>query len=178
MSLILEALRKLDREKETPERGFVVVASAPWPEPRRLWWPTVAFALIGLGALVTTTLVVNRTRLAPVPPPTPSPAQGVMAPPAPPHVPVTTLSTAPPARPAVVPRPAFVGVPPASLRPAPASPPSLVLNAISERDGKPIALLGDRLVREGDEFEGVRVIRIGEAEVEIEWRGQRSVVRF
>jgi hypothetical protein len=179
VSLILEALRKLDREKETPERGFVVVTSEPWPTRDRYRGRATALALVAFVAVVATTLFFTRTRSAPVPAPTPGPAQGVIAPPAPQYAPVTTtLSTAPTPRPASVPRPALVGAPPASLRPAPASPPSLVLNAISERDGKPIALLGDRLVREGDEFDGVRVIRIGEAEVEIEWRGQRSVVRF
>ena len=33
MSLILEALKKLDREKQTPERGFLVVAPRPGPPP-------------------------------------------------------------------------------------------------------------------------------------------------
>jgi hypothetical protein len=53
-----------------------------------------------------------------------------------------------------------------------------VLQAVSERDGQPIALLSDRLVREGDEFDGVKVVRIGEAEVEVEWKGRRLFVRF
>src|SRR5262249_1197302 len=30
VSLILEALKKLEREKQTPERGFLVVGMAPW----------------------------------------------------------------------------------------------------------------------------------------------------
>jgi CRP-like cAMP-binding protein len=38
--------------------------------------------------------------------------------------------------------------------------------------------LNDRLVREGDMFDGVRIVRIGEAEVEIEVEGRRSVVSF
>ena len=54
----------------------------------------------------------------------------------------------------------------------------LRLNAISQRDGRPVALINDRLVFEGDAFEGVKVLRIGEAEVEIEIRGQRRVLRF
>ena len=61
--------------------------------------------------------------------------------------------------------------------PAP-SPPDLVLNAISERDGHAVALINDRLVREGDEFDGVKILRIGEAEVEVERAGRRSVIRF
>jgi hypothetical protein len=59
-----------------------------------------------------------------------------------------------------------------------ASPPALVLEAISQRDGRPIALVSDHLVREGDAFDGVTIVRIGEAEVEVEWRGQRQVLRF
>jgi hypothetical protein len=77
-------------------------------------------------------------------------------------------------------------VPPAGSHPveAPASEPApaggedLRLNAISQRDGRPVALINDRLVFEGDAFEGVKVLRIGEAEVEVEVRGQRRVLRF
>ena len=53
MSLILDALRKLEREKRTPPRGFLVLTHAPWPERRRaslraLWWLGPAL-LVGLG---------------------------------------------------------------------------------------------------------------------------------
>jgi hypothetical protein len=41
-----------------------------------------------------------------------------------------------------------------------------------------VALVNDRLVFEGDSFDGVRIVRIGEAEVEVEVRGQRRVLRF
>jgi hypothetical protein len=54
----------------------------------------------------------------------------------------------------------------------------LRLNAISQQDGLPVAILNDRLVREGDVFDGIRVIRIGDAEVEVEVDGRRRVVRF
>jgi hypothetical protein len=57
-------------------------------------------------------------------------------------------------------------------------PGDLRLQAIAERDGHPVALINDRLVREGDSFDGVTVLRIGVAEVEIEVRGQRRVLRF
>ena len=36
----------------------------------------------------------------------------------------------------------------------------------------------DGRVFEGDSFDGVKVLRIGEAEVEVEVRGQRRVLRF
>jgi hypothetical protein len=52
------------------------------------------------------------------------------------------------------------------------------LTAISQRDGKPVALINDRLLFEGDSVDGIRVIRIGEAEVEIEVKGQRRILRF
>jgi hypothetical protein len=68
-------------------------------------------------------------------------------------------------------------------KPAPsvsaASPaPDLRLNAISQQDGRPVAILNDRLVREGDSFDGIRVLRIGEAEVEVEVGGVRRVIGF
>jgi hypothetical protein len=72
--------------------------------------------------------------------------------------------------------------PVAAPSPAPAnaaSPsPGLRLQAISERDGKPIALVNDHLMREGDEFEGVRVLSIRGTEVEVEVQGRRTVLRF
>jgi hypothetical protein len=60
----------------------------------------------------------------------------------------------------------------------PVSEPEFRLTAISTRDGEPIALLNDRLVREGDSFDGVRVIRIGAADVEIEVDGERRTIGF
>lgn len=54
----------------------------------------------------------------------------------------------------------------------------LRLNAISQQDGRPVAILNDRLVREGDIFDGILVVRIGEAEVEVEVDGKRRIVRF
>ena len=54
----------------------------------------------------------------------------------------------------------------------------LRLNAISRRDGRPVALINDRLVFEGDGFDGVKILRIGETEVEVEVRGQKRILRF
>ena len=56
--------------------------------------------------------------------------------------------------------------------------PEFRLTAISTRDGEPIALLNDRLVREGDSFGGVRVLRIGVTDVEIEVDGERRTIGF
>ena len=44
--------------------------------------------------------------------------------------------------------------------------------------GQPIAILSDRLVHVGDEFDGVRVLAIREAEVDVEVQGQRTTLRF
>jgi hypothetical protein len=66
----------------------------------------------------------------------------------------------------------------AETAPASAPVPEFRLTAISTRDGEPIALLNDRLVREGDSFDGVSVIRIGATEVEIEVGGERRTIGF
>ncbi|HUG54920.1 MAG TPA: hypothetical protein VMR21_15020, partial [Vicinamibacteria bacterium] len=54
----------------------------------------------------------------------------------------------------------------------------LRLQAISHRDGQPIAMVSDRLVRVGDEFDGVRVLAIRDAEVDVEVGGRRATLRF
>ena len=41
-----------------------------------------------------------------------------------------------------------------------------------------MAILNDRLVHEGDSFDGVKVIRIDEASVEVEVQGRRRTVGF
>jgi hypothetical protein len=72
--------------------------------------------------------------------------------------------------------PAASAEPEAARPAAPAG--GLRLTAISQRDGRPVALINDRLVFEGDSFDGITVIRIGDAEVEVEVKGRRSVLRF
>jgi hypothetical protein len=57
--------------------------------------------------------------------------------------------------------------------------PGLVLQAISERDSKPIAVISDQLVREGDRVGTARVIRIGTDTVEVlRDDGTHEIVRF
>jgi len=237
MSLILDALRKLEHQKGAQEPGVLVVGSVPWGETSR----ARRLALRG-GALVVVALAVlagwllrrapaapvpaarPATAVAPTPAPTPSagallrataPPPTALAPP-PEPVPPIRLSHAPAAEPARL-RPAdrtaapsapaadapgqpVVSTPPTSepspetartappplagAAPTPAAAASgsaadgLRLTAISQRDGKPVALINDRLVFEGDSFDGIRVVRIGETEVEIEIKGQRRVLRF
>jgi hypothetical protein len=47
-----------------------------------------------------------------------------------------------------------------------------------QSEGQPVAVLSNRVVHEGDHFDGVTVVRIGADEVEIEVKGQRRTLRF
>jgi hypothetical protein len=188
VSLILEALKKLDREKKAPDRGFLVVGAVPWPAPRPRPWTPLLFVVAAGAAAGSALWLAWRAR-------------GHEA--AATHVTSTTMAAAAP-RAAAVPvvaapaatlprlvesRPRVPETRPAAERPAaeadrlsaaPAAEPAdgLLLQAISERDGKPIAVLNSRLVHEGDRFDGVTVVRIGTDEVEIEVQGRRRVLRF
>jgi hypothetical protein len=193
VSLIFEALKKLEREKESPDRGVVVVAPGPWGErePRSRSRTAAAIGLVLLGLGLAAFALRPRAKA-------PEPAS-----PAPPSQPPATLAAVP-SEPAVPPRsgedapapppPSRLVVPTASPPRAAAAPetveltpppepvvshePEFRLNAISSREGQPVALLNDRLVREGDMFGGVRVLHIGEDYVEIEVKGERRTIRF
>ena len=86
-------------------------------------------------------------------------------------VPATAAAWAPPPM-GTVPRPRPVASPVA----APVR--AVVLNAISEQAGVPIAVVNDRVVREGDAFDGIRVLHIRATEVEVEVDGARRTLRF
>ena len=180
MSLVLEALKKLDREKGRDERGFVVMAAAPWPSRTVRHWP--AWAALGVataGAVV----AVMALRTAPAPPARPEPPATSAAAPAPALVrsePPTPVPRSAPAR--VAPK-AAVETPPVAAAVVPpartATPdPGPRLQAISERDGQPIAIINDHLVRVGDEVDGIRVIAIRVDAVDVEVRGRRTTLRF
>jgi len=215
MSLILDALRKLEREKDSREPAVLVVGSVPWGGTSR----TRHVALASGAALVVLLAVLLGwlLRRAPSLPPAAAPPVAASAVPVP-VPPLDTQAIAPPIRPSR-PLPSTADAGSASTRtaataasepptapPATSEPPAdsnagrplpadssaaeaseastgassgdLRLNAISKRDGRPVALINDRLVFEGDSFDDVRVLRIGEAEVEVEVRGQRRVLRF
>lgn len=192
MSLILEALKKVERERTAPEqRGFLVLGPAAWaPARSNAGWilGIVAAAAIAGG------VVYALTRPAPAAPPAPAPAsdrvaQGpaapaprVEAPPATtPEAPirerareawaVPAHAAAPRTRPSAIPTPAVV---PAGESAAPV----VALQAISRQDGVPIAVINGHVVREGETVGGVRVLRIGPTEVEVEVAGARRIVRF
>lgn len=166
MSLILEALRKLEREKPVAERGFLVVA-APGQDKRR-WELLRLLAGVGIGAAAAGLYSWR----ASVPPAGPAfPAPDAMAAAASAHTPAPAPSIAPPPTAPMVPRRQ------ASAAAQPGEP-ALVLQAITQQDGRAVALISDRVLREGDEVQGARVVRIGEAEVEIEFQGRRITLRF
>ncbi|MFN8093733.1 MAG: hypothetical protein U0599_16240 [Vicinamibacteria bacterium] len=210
MSLILDALKKIEGEKgEAGEKGVLVLGAVPWGERQARRTSLVVGATLGvlgvfaLGGLATWWLL--RPTPAPAPgvvaataqpalpvPAAPAPAAATQAPPSLPANPAPRATfaapvTAPapaseparePAAPAPAAAPAAPAAPAAAAPPAPSASSDLRLTAISQRDGQPVALLNDRLVRAGDSFDGIRVIRIGESEVEVEVRGQRRVIRF
>lgn len=187
MSLIFEALRKLEREKQAPERGILVVGPSTWAgggatRVRLGLVAVVALGLVGLGVLIGTLL--RRPAPPAAAPATPAPGAAAAAlgtaPIAPAEAPPALGTAAAPPRPPV--RPA--GAPTPGAAPTATPPPPggqhLTLQAVTEQDGIPVALINDRLLREGDAFDGVKVLRIapGEVEVEIEATGERRMLRF
>jgi hypothetical protein len=193
VSLILEALRKLERDKDAPERGFVVMTHVPWAQGGRGRSRLVGIAVLAL-AVAAGALAMALWRGASGKPAGPD-AKSASPSPLPPSGAITSGPASP--------RPAFeakalaietlgrvVATAPvspsptsatSSAAPTPPQPPAtsdLRLHAISRQDNQPVAVLNDRLVREGDAFDGIRVIRIGETEVEVEVRGQRRILTF
>jgi hypothetical protein len=182
VSLIFEALKKLDREKQAPERGFLVVGSGAWGAGRRVGPLPIALAIAAAG--VAGFLAARwGARPGPVAPAAAAPATAV-SPSAPP-----TLSTAPAVSPPVrteAPARDPVALPSAAFEPkAPRvepveAPPvePLALQAVSERDGQPVAILNGQLVRVGDVLAGARILRIAPDSVEIERDGRRVTIGF
>lgn len=220
MSLILEALRKLEREKQAAERpGFVVLPAASWGEGRSragllfgLVLLCAVFGALGIGLymgaartarvrerVAQPTPATPRAAIDPLPPPssappaTPGPATAARPTlPVPPDVeqPVTAApAVVAPSAPAVLPTTSLLAEPelvadapegeplatPAAARPAA---PALVLTAIGARDGRAVAVIDDRLVHEGDEYDGWRVITIGSDSVLVLYKGERRTLRF
>ena len=202
MSLILEALRKLERDKPAPERGVVVMTSAGLVDsrPHRGPWLWLTLGLAAGVAAAAVFMELGRPSTAsPAPKRDPMSAPTTTLPPAPvtraaAPMPVSTATpvprrTQPPAAlpvdtPSPEPEPAPIATPPpapaahAAHAATPSPAPALVLQAITVQDGHPVALINDRVLREGDEIDGVRIRRIGETEVEIERDGQHEVLRF
>jgi hypothetical protein len=179
VSLILEALKKVERERATPEqRGFLVLGPAAWsPSRSNLGWVLgmIAAAAVAGGAVYVLTRPPERVLHETAPP---SPADRPEARPA--AAPAQPVQETQPSRPRPVTDPPPV-LPPARAAAVsePAAPETVLhLHAISQQDGRPVAVVNDRVVREGDLFEGVRIVRIGVAEVEVEIAGARRILRF
>jgi hypothetical protein len=181
VSLILEALKKVERERATPEqRGFLVLGPAAWaPSRSNLAWVLgmIAAATVAGGAVY----LLTRPPASAIQEAARPEARGVEAPAPPPLADPTSVQPAvtdwgpPPESSPPRTRPAD----PAAAMPDRTPPdPVLLLHAISEQDGTPIAVVNERVVREGDSFDGVRILRIGAAEVEVEVRGARRTLRF
>jgi hypothetical protein len=196
VSLIFEALKKLEREKESPDRGVVVVAPGAWGErePRSQSRTAAAIGLVLLGLGLAAFALRPRARATEPASAAATPAPAATLAPVPDETPVVGRSSddvPPPSSRLVVPtapsphaaaaaqsaEPETIALTPP---PDPVAPhePEFRLNAISSREGQPVALLNDRLVREGDMFAGVRVLHIGEDYVEIEVKGERRTIRF
>jgi len=189
VSLILEALRKLEREKDVREPGVLVVGSVPWGGGRsRLSLVLLLAASIVVALTAAGSWLLRRPTPARIEPPGRAPAPSAAEAPSPP---AATAGGAPPASPAAAPAPRRLDVPsgasPSGGAPTAAStetsarrlsPGGIRLTAISRRDGRPVALINDRLAFEGDSFDGIKVLRIGETEVEVEVGGRRLVLRF
>ena len=197
MSLVLEALRRV--EKPDAQAGIVGVAVPsyrPAPRRRRSLWP-LAFGLGAGGLLVLAFGPASRPAAAPDAAPETAPLRtgsttrtargGAGLPPPLIIEPPNRMATFRPVEAELdrsAPSRGVGSTEPRrelSRRPAPAapSPPAFVLQAISQRDSHPIAIINDRLVKEGDRLAGARVVKIGAETVEIELdSGARELVRF
>jgi cell division septation protein DedD len=201
VSLILDALKKLERDKEAREPHVLVVGSVPWGTRARSRLPLVAAAVgVVVVGLLAVMLWLRNTAPRPAtvapspggPSPAPSAAAAPIASPPAPAAPSAAPAAAPePRRPSLPSgRPEADHAKPAEDTESPAGPATeagapkapgteeLRLTAISRRNGRPVALINDRLLFEGDGFDGVKVLRIGEDEVEVEVRGVKKVLRF
>lgn len=148
------------------------------------WAPARSHAglIVGMvaAALVAGGAVYLLTRPAASPVPSVPRADTKAAAPLPDRVdaPPATTAWQPPGSSAPRPRSAAAPPPASAAAPGPAPARVLLLNAISEQGGVPIAVVNDRVVREGDRFDGIRVLRIGATEVEVEVDGARRILRF
>ena len=194
MSLVLEALRRIDRPDARPGSIGVAVASyRPRRKGGRSMKPLlvgVVAGVVGVAALELSTsgsrsAIPENFRFDRSPDQTDPSAKGAAA--LPPMVvlaaPGVTGSThvdiaRPPERGAVE---GAAQSPPKSetLAATAPAPEALVLQAISERDARPIAIISDQLVHEGDLLGRTRIVRIGTESVDVLLgNGRREVVRF
>ncbi len=187
MSLVLDALRRLEKSEATPGTVGVRVASYRPPHRKgRSWTPLILGIAFG-GAAVFLFLPAYeqlRTKAAP--------GDDVSAPLAPARTGLGGAGLPPPLILEVADSPLRARNPPgasgagetlsrgaALARAAPKSSPALILQAISERDSHPIAVINELLVKEGDLIGSARVVKIGADSVEILLAsGIKELLRF
>jgi hypothetical protein len=192
MSFILDALRKVDQEHRHSAEVVPPVAAVERLRKERLHRRRqfAAMAVIAMVSAAFTALLLRRPPSAESPPPAPgAQSAGVEAALASPVV-EPELPSGEGIVPARVERRAPNPPPVAAAKPeapverrtkAPVVPaadpppelPRLVLQGTSVLGGKPVAVVSDRRVFEGDTIEGAVVIRIEERSVTLEFEGRR-----
>jgi len=197
MSFILDALRKVDQDNRQSGEVVppVVAVEKRRKEKRNRRRQLAAMAVIAAGSAAATALLL-RQPAAPVPEPAPPSSPGLQAVAAEPTMeasvespvvetglPTTDIAlveSAPDPAPAPEPEapPGSEALSPVveAAEPPPPEPPRLVLQGTSVLDGKPVAVVSDRRVFEGDIIEGAVVIRILERSVELEFEGRRFIL--
>ena len=172
MSLVLEALRRV--EKPDTQSGIVGVAVPsyrPTPSRRRSLWPLL-FGLAAGGLLVLAFGPASRPAGSPEAARESRPLRSEAR-----QVADSDLARSRQSGGAAAAEPRRENSRPTTPAMAPA--PAFVLQAISERDSQPIAIINDQLVKEGDRLAGARVVRIGTETVEIVLAsGEKDLVRF
>jgi len=184
MSFILDALRKVDEGNRRSGEVLPPVAAVERLRNERLHRRRQlgAMAVIAVLSAAATALILRK-------PPGPEPVQ-----PSAPAQPATVVESpivdakipsadaAVPERAPDPPRPAEraaaaptgkTATPVASEAKPPPGPPQLVLQGTSVLDGRPVAVVSDRRVFEGDTIDGAVVIRIEERSVVLEFEGRR-----
>jgi hypothetical protein len=172
----MEALRRVEKPGVGTGSYGAAVASYTKAPPR---WGAAIPLLLGLAAGGALALL-----LGPPSPQTPAAPAGRSAEASAP--PLKGGAALPPPlfpEPAPVPRTASISDAPKATAPAliptPAPPAVLTLQAISERDSQPIAVINDLLVRVGDRIGLARVVKIGPDFVEVVHdSGRHDTVRF
>lgn len=190
MSLVIEALRRVEKtDARTGSIGAAVASYRPVPKPRGSVIPLLLGLLTGgtvvflLGAQGRNGVDVSAQPGDEAPAPPTRPLKGAAGLPPPLIIePLPRSAELRASRATDSPTEALSpsgAVDPRTEGPARAARASLVLQAISERDSRPIAIINDQLVREGEKVGAVRVLRIGPDSVEVLLEnGQHETVRF
>jgi hypothetical protein len=217
VSLILEALRKLERDRKSPDPGVVVVGVQAWPArsttARNIGIAFCAVALVAFGFWLGTAPHLPSGAAPAVPSVSPEAPQGLRSPAssgeisarerwvaAPSSTPSPTgrrsLEASSTLEPRAAVSPADEGPRPLPTEESRSDEPTggireetvVVieptggalprLHAITRQGDRNVALLDDHVVSEGDAYNGWKVMRIGDSEVEIDVAGRRHILRF